>query len=231
MTTVGFGDIVPVNYVERVFSITTMLISAGIYAYTIASISHIVSNLNLSKSMYYARLNELNAYMRSRGFPHTLQCRTRKYYRYYLERKTVHDEEGILDQLPTALRHELIDHYVQRTICKIHFFDQVEKGFMGYIMKHLKPTFYAPSSVICAQEDLAQEMFIITKGMVQVNQQQQASEDSSVSSLDIARLKQGDHFGEMALLLEEQQSKRMANVRSINYCECYVIEYQDLQYR
>ena len=34
MTTVGFGDIVPVNNDEKIFAIFMMLLSCGVFAYT-----------------------------------------------------------------------------------------------------------------------------------------------------------------------------------------------------
>jgi hypothetical protein len=39
MVTVGYGDITPVNSIERVVTIFNMLIAAGMYAYTLNEIS------------------------------------------------------------------------------------------------------------------------------------------------------------------------------------------------
>lgn len=216
MTTVGFGDIVPITHSERLFSVIAMLVSAGTYAYTIASISAIVANMNVTKSMYFEKLNELNAYMRSQNLPRSLQLRTRKYYRYYLKRKTVHNETSILQVLPKNLREEITDHYIRNTIDSVKFFHQVDRGFTTMVVMNLRPTFYLPAAIVIKAAEVADEMFVITKGVLQVSTDQ----DSTV-----AYLYDGDHFGEMALLLEEQASLRCANVRATSYSELYAISY------
>ena len=49
MVTVGYGDITPVNKYERSFSILTMLIACGIFAYSVSSINTIVNSMNEDK--------------------------------------------------------------------------------------------------------------------------------------------------------------------------------------
>ena len=117
-----YKDIVPTTHNERMFAIGAMLVSAGTYAFLIANMSSIVAQMNFTKGKYNERLNELNAYMNSREVPAALQLRIRRYYRYYLQRKTVHNESTILEELSTNLREELTDHYVKATIRNIHFF-------------------------------------------------------------------------------------------------------------
>jgi len=45
MITVGYGDIVPTNTVERGFAVIMTLIACGVFAYTVNSIGTIISNL------------------------------------------------------------------------------------------------------------------------------------------------------------------------------------------
>jgi hypothetical protein len=50
MVTIGYGDIKGCNTLERLLSIIIMLIGAGLYAYNLNDISHIVGNYNLLAS-------------------------------------------------------------------------------------------------------------------------------------------------------------------------------------
>jgi len=45
MVTVGYGDIVPTNTIERGFVVVITLISCGVFAYTVNSIGMIITNL------------------------------------------------------------------------------------------------------------------------------------------------------------------------------------------
>ena len=46
MITVGYGDITPVTNSERIFSLFTMLITSGVFAYSMNSINMLLLNLN-----------------------------------------------------------------------------------------------------------------------------------------------------------------------------------------
>ncbi|OQR87662.1 transcriptional regulator, Crp/Fnr family [Achlya hypogyna] len=225
MTTVGFGDIYPVTTQERLFTVVAMVVSAGTYAYVIASMSSIVASMNVTQSRYYERLNEVNAYMKARDLPASLQLRTRKYYRYFLQRKTVYNEASILEDLPTNLKGEVTEHYIKVTIRDVAFFHDLPHGFTTEIALHLKPTFFPPNSLVLSMGDAASEMFIVSKGILHVTLMHKETRQE----FGIAYLDDGDHFGEMALLLEEQAKKRTANVRSKTYCELHGLEYGHLQ--
>ena len=159
-----------------------MGVSAAAYAYVIASMSSIVLLMNVNETRYYERLNEVNAYMKARDLPALLQLRTRKYeicdyrretkcvryYRYFLQRKTVYNEARILHDLPSNLKHEVAEHYAKVTIRNVVFFHGGEytlcsfsalkahditcldlpKGFTTEIAMRLKPTFCPPNSVV-----------------------------------------------------------------------------------
>ena len=255
-----------------------MVISAGTYAYVIASMSSIVASMNVTQSRYYERLNEVNAYMKARDLPASLQLRTRKYlaggicnrqdhvyryYRYFLQRKTVYNEASILEDLPTNLKSEVTEHYIKVTIRDVAFFhgtaaalafDQntivlldLPHGFTTEIAMHLKPTFFPPNSLVLSVRTIvvvwkrmgsgdrwatrlarclsspkvrASAIRIGLRsclGILHVTLLHQETQQE----FGIAYLYDGDHFGEMALLLEEQAKKRSANIRSKTYCELH----------
>ncbi|OQR81453.1 transcriptional regulator, Crp/Fnr family [Thraustotheca clavata] len=225
MTTVGFGDIYPVSVPERAFAIFAMCVSAATYAYVIASMSSIVVLMNVNQSRYYERLNEVNAYMKARDLPPLLQLRTRKYYRYFLQHKTVYNEARILEDLPTSLKLEVIEHYAKVTVRNVAFFQDFPRGFAREVALYLKPTFFSPHSAVITMGDAANEMYIISKGILHVS----LLHKQTKQEFGIAYLYDGDHFGEMALLLPDQKRQRTAYVRSEIYCELHALEYEHLE--
>ena len=46
MLTVGYGDIVPGNKIEKVFSIFSILITCCVFAYTMNVVGNVLENLN-----------------------------------------------------------------------------------------------------------------------------------------------------------------------------------------
>jgi len=48
MAAVGYGDIKPITKDERIYGMAAMIMSSGVFAYTVNSISTIVSSYNSS---------------------------------------------------------------------------------------------------------------------------------------------------------------------------------------
>jgi hypothetical protein len=46
LTTVGFGDIPPKTFLERIVSIAWMIIGVGFYSFTIGNLSTILANID-----------------------------------------------------------------------------------------------------------------------------------------------------------------------------------------
>ena len=66
MTTVGYGDITPARDVEYVIAILVMLAGASLYAYIIANIASLLSNLDAAKVAFWSRAEAINQYLRIR---------------------------------------------------------------------------------------------------------------------------------------------------------------------
>jgi len=64
MITVGYGDITPVNTQERLFVIFVMLISCGIFAYSLNSIGRILEELSKRDSIFRDNISLVTAYLK-----------------------------------------------------------------------------------------------------------------------------------------------------------------------
>ena len=69
LSTVGFGDITPYTYQEKLFAILLMLGGATCFGYMIASIAGLVGGLNRSEAIANDRISEITAYLMERSTP------------------------------------------------------------------------------------------------------------------------------------------------------------------
>jgi len=64
MITVGYGDITPVNMQERLFVIIVMLISCGVFAYSINSIGRILEELSKRDALFRDSISLVTSYLK-----------------------------------------------------------------------------------------------------------------------------------------------------------------------
>lgn len=72
MITVGYGDVIPKNYIECVFSIMTMFVAGMVYAYSLNSIGNIIENINKANKNYKDDMEVIHGYMRDENVNYDL---------------------------------------------------------------------------------------------------------------------------------------------------------------
>ena len=64
LTTVGYGDVSPTTFPERIFLVVAMLIGASIHAYVLGSICEIIASLNRRHAEFNNVMDSVNAFIR-----------------------------------------------------------------------------------------------------------------------------------------------------------------------
>jgi hypothetical protein len=82
VSTIGYGDVLPVTTPERVFVILAMLMGAFAYGYIIGAVSGIVSTRDAKKNAFYSTMDGLNNFMELSKLPQTLRIKLREYFTY-----------------------------------------------------------------------------------------------------------------------------------------------------
>ncbi|KAL4507037.1 hypothetical protein ABPG72_001830 [Tetrahymena utriculariae] len=109
MVTLGYGDIVPITSMERVFVIIMSLSSCGIFAYSFNQIGDIFQEMQRSKAEFQQKMRQLNYLMSKRGIDSQLQTKIRKYYEYHYQQKYQSDLDinYVTENLSSLLKEEV----------------------------------------------------------------------------------------------------------------------------
>ena len=59
ISTVGYGDFVPVTDKERAYAILAMFIGSGFYGYVVAQAANIISNSDADRAKYYEKMDSV----------------------------------------------------------------------------------------------------------------------------------------------------------------------------
>ena len=135
-----------------------MIIGASLFGYIIGNMSSMVASLNQASAVYIRKMDAIEAYLRYRKVPPDLQYKIKKYFKYYLGRKTVFDEKGILNELSHYLRVELSMFLIQDVLGQTELFDQSDPLFLSSLVTMLKPFQAIKDEYIIREGEIGVEM-------------------------------------------------------------------------
>lgn len=213
LTTIGYGDITPDNPIQFIYVIIVMLMGAAIYGFIIGNIANIIANLDIAKSRFREKMENIDTFLKYRNIPSRLQTRIHDYYDYLWESRKGYDESNLLLDLPKPLKTQIAFFLNRDIIEKVPLFKEASHEFIRDIILNLSPVIYTPGDRIITYGEIGYEMYFISQGEVEVSNEEQ--------TIIYATLSSGQFFGETALLLS---SPRNATVIAKDYCDLYVLD-------
>ncbi len=216
LSTVGYGDITPVNNAQMIYAIFVMALGVGIYGYIIGKIAGILSKKDPSKANYIANLEKLTALVQIRNIPFELQERIRNYYTYMYNKRMGYDESSFLQGLPDTLRQEVSLHLKKESVEMIPIFQNAGEDFIKDIALHLKPVVFTPGDFIFKEGEMGNEMFFVVQGELKVMN----------NNRTITTFTGGDFFGEISLF---KNITRTASVQALSYSDLYSLSKEVFQ--
>jgi hypothetical protein len=228
MTTVGYGDIIPVTGLERLYTAAVMVLGAGFYGWVIANICALVAVSDPNTRRRNEEMELVTAYIKERNFPKQLAYRIRRYYKFFLSQKTALNEKKILDKLSSQLRKEATDFLVDGVVKEHAAFRNLTTHGLSLLHLVLRPvqvhhfslypvvsvrestfpTFPAllflqipKGAVLCRCGERSYEGYLILSGVIEVR-----SKESKV----LAYVEAGSLVGELAMVTQRRPCREAA---------------------
>jgi len=219
MTTVGYGDIVPMNTSEVAFVIVAMLISCSMFAYFVGNMAHIIASVDSTQTLFKERMEFVREYMSHQDLPKELQNRIKAYYTHCWKnlKSFPFSEDAILEDLSPALRREVVLFLNREMVEKVPFFQGQDENFICMLILAMQSEVCAPLDFVIRQGEIGKCMFFLRRGLVEV-----CNADASEV---YTTLSDGAYFGEVSLLVG---GRRTASVRAIFHCSLLRLEQEDL---
>ncbi len=217
-TTVGFGDITPGNGIEYVFSLFVMLIGASLFAYAIATMASLISDLNLSRVAFWNRVETVQSYLRSRSVDAHVSRDVRRYYEYLWEEHRGLSERSLLVDLPPPLRLQVLEELMRDLLPNVPVFRLAPQALRTELLNSLEPMVVPPGSHLVRVGEVSDGIYFVAAGTAEVLGQ----EDDEVKAL----LNPGDYFGDLSLMLGE---RRGGSVRAKEFMEVFRLSAADFR--
>ncbi|KAK4265137.1 hypothetical protein QN277_026226 [Acacia crassicarpa] len=169
LTTVGYGDLHPVNSWEMIFDILYMFFNLGLTAYLIGNMTNLVVHFTsrtrdfrdtIQAAASFAQRNQLPVRLQDQMIAHLcLKFRT--------------DSEGLqqqetLDSLPKAIRSSISHYLFYSLVDKVYLFRGVSNDLLFQLVLEMKAEYFPPKEDVILQNEGPTDFYILATGAVEL---------------------------------------------------------------
>ena len=214
MTSVGYGDISPINRSETIVCGVIMLIGAAMYATIFSNMASYIQSIDTDVSNFQQKMNDVRQQMTYLKIPDELSSHIEMYYNYMwtCHKGLVEHQQYFYKDLPNALNLEISMHLFRDTVSGVALFAGCSEAFLREVVLNLEPQVCIPGEYIVNKNDVARAMFFITRGEVEVL--------DNFEGRHLAFLRAPQYFGETAIL---EARRRTASIQALTYADLYCL--------
>eukprot|EP00747_Dinoflagellata_sp_TGD_P051034 gnl/TRDRNA2_/TRDRNA2_147119_c0_seq2.p1 gnl/TRDRNA2_/TRDRNA2_147119_c0~~gnl/TRDRNA2_/TRDRNA2_147119_c0_seq2.p1 ORF type:complete len:568 (-),score=68.50 gnl/TRDRNA2_/TRDRNA2_147119_c0_seq2:61-1764(-) len=200
MTTVGYGDISPVNYTEVLYGIVLLLVASVVFAGLMGVLTDVISHFNNKAHEQKEKRKMLRRYMSWRGVPQKLSMSIRAYLTFMWETIEGYDlyEDELKGQLPPVLRSELCSHIygsVLRSAPFLYWMRHYEVC-VKHLASMVDSTFRHRGDFIFRMGVVNEEMFLLISGSVFLSRTENLFGQDQYQATKKDRYTTHDHYAE-----------------------------------
>ena len=226
MNTVGYGDIVAQNNLEKIFCIFFIYIACGLFAYTLNVVGNILQQINNKKSQFIKNIMVINEYLNKKNINYDLRMRIRKYLEYVWEEELFHnneEENSIMDKLSSSLKEELLLETNGRILQEISFLvNNFSEETLRKLIFKLRELHFMPGDIIYQKGDSSNNsLYIVWKGEVELYMELYKKEESHQI---IQKILQGKTLGEKEFIIG---GERKVSAKSSSFSTVFELKYSD----
>ncbi|CAI8610248.1 unnamed protein product [Vicia faba] len=216
LTTVGYGDLHPVNEREMIFVIFYMLFNLGLTAYLIGNMTNLVVHGTSRTRKFRDTIQAASSFSQRNQLPPRLQDQMLA----HLCLKFRTDSEGLqqqetLDSLPKAIRSSISHYLFYNLMDKVYLFKGVSNDLLFQLVSEMKPEYFPPKEDVILQNEAPTDFYILVTGAVDLLVLKGGVEQV------VGEAKTGELCGEIGVLCYKPQhftvrTKRLSQLLRLN---------------
>mmetsp|Transcript_50667 Transcript_50667/g.133519 ORF Transcript_50667/g.133519 Transcript_50667/m.133519 type:complete len:690 (-) Transcript_50667:31-2100(-) len=172
LTSIGYGDVVPISYEEHVVAIFLMLVGASTWAFIIGSACGLFASLDEAGIAARQTFDNVNSLIEEQQLPDELAIRLRQFFAQSMRMSRVQGYGVLLQRMTKALRGEVAWEQHGPALLKIWYFQfefmrvdpKAHRSFIEELALRLKLQLYAPKEFMRSQRDI----IILKRGVASV---------------------------------------------------------------
>ncbi|KAJ9163148.1 hypothetical protein P3X46_022847 [Hevea brasiliensis] len=216
LTTVGYGDLHPVNSREMIFDIFYMLFNLGLTAYLIGNMTNLVVHGTSRTRRFRDAIQAASSFAQRNQLPPRLQDQMLA----HLCLKFRTDSEGLqqqetLDSLPKAIRSSISHYLFYSLLDKVYLFHGVSNDLLFQLVSEMKAEYFPPKEDVILQNEAPTDFYILVTGAADLLVYKNGVEQV------VGQAESGDLCGEIGVLCYRPQlftvrTKRLSQLLRLN---------------
>merc|ERR1712137_475599 len=176
MTTVGYGDIIPNNDIERVYAAAAIMIGATVFGYIIGSIASLASHERGIEALTKKKLKMIRKFCQDQSVSSANEAKVRLHFQFYYNSKSPYSEDHLLSDIGAPLRKKIIAIIHRDVVKNLDFFQcgSIRGGhphwFVCWIVRLLDPQVASPGDDIVlieghfSENNKVREIYFVSEG-------------------------------------------------------------------
>ena len=219
LSTVGYGDVTPNDFVETAYALVVGAVGAVFTAAVVANVTSFFHDAELSENNYEHKMNCIKRFVERHKIPHDSAQRVIEYFDFINEEQDGLNESVILrEAIPDHLTSSILVHITQPMVEACDFFADCEAGLIRKIMTSLEQVFFGAQCMVLGSHVPSNSMYFIKKGMVHLMKEEEAGKSLKV----IRKLDANDSFAEGCLVEYWEENPYLAQTAS--ECELWTLK-------
>ncbi|XP_039018679.1 potassium channel AKT1-like isoform X1 [Hibiscus syriacus] len=211
LTTVGYGDLHPVNTQEMIFDTFYMLFNLGLTAYLIGNMTNLVVHGTSRTRIFRDTIQAASSFAKRNQLPPRLQDQMLAHL--CLKYRT--DSEGLqhqetLNSLPKAIRSSISHYLFYSLMDNVYLFRGVSNDLLFQLVSEMKAEYFPPREDVILQNEAPTDFYILVTGSVEL-----LVRKNGVDHV-VGEAKAGDLCGEIGVLCYRPQ---LFTVRTKRLCQ------------
>lgn len=189
-------------------------VSYGLHLYLYSQVQQAFRRFINAQAQNDQLLTQFKTYVRYKGLPLAIREKFFEFFSFKYQ-NAFFNESVINEILPKKLRQQIQLHVSREHIRTVDFLKRIPQYIVRELVIRMKSEIYLPNDIIVHAGIPGNCMYFIYYGTVAVY---------APSGIEMCHLKDGSHFGEIALLFNEP---RVATVVATTACELFVLKKTD----
>ncbi|CAD8200979.1 unnamed protein product [Paramecium pentaurelia] len=203
MLTIGYGDNVPKNSIEKIITIIFILGACLWFSYSVNFIGGIINDITQNQVERNRKMRVINKYMDQRKIPFNLKHKVKEYLTFRWKEDDEVDleiEQNLLEQLSDELKEELDKEahkiFIKKSALLQHFSDELKDALSKSIKRKIIP----PQNTFSIDFDDYQHLCFVEQGVL-LYQHLDRKQRSKMN----APIKQGQFFCVQDFIIQSPQ--------------------------